>query len=395
MPDPIVALSPAPAPAASTGGVPSAPASVSTPVGTAGTPGVSGTSSPAQAPAVQPAVAPAPAVAPPITPPVDWADREARFNSQKAELEATIARMGPMARLGYEEYQRRAGQPAPVPPVAPVPEPKKSPFNIPPFADELKAFIGYGADGNPTEKPGAPPGTLAAFQANQSAKVRAVEQLLNDPKSLIAPYIDDIKKEAVVEAEKALQGKALQARRAQVEDQIFAENKAWMCQLDQAGNPVVNRDPMTGAANAVWTADGVVFVQAYQKLVNSGLAPTEAREFAEGQVAYQRLIRQMSGSNAAAAAGQPAAAAPAAAAVAPAAPPSPPTAPADPRKAFLDQMNAILKPSPAANQPPQQNLNLPTAPAQIASTGNAKADAIRFFNESYKAHGHPVGGTAA
>lgn len=375
MPDPIVPLTnapastPAPSPAAAVpgGGSPqvAAPAPVA---GTTGAP-VAGTQVPA--PAAQPT-----AVSPPPPPPVDPRDAQLVEWQAKYEAERTRAeQFAPYAQIGYQTVQQRQQQAPVVQPTTPT-APKPI-FNITPFDDSLKQFITYNAEGQVTEKPGAPPGTAAAYQRHLNDKAAALDQLLRDPTAVLAPILEGVEAKAAERAEKNLQTRVHQAQREQSEAEIFQANKGWLCNCDSVGNPLVAVNPLTGEKSYQFTPDGRLFLQHYQQLVRTGLPASQAATYATSQVAVlkaQEAARTGVIPTGAAVPGQPAS------------PLSQQVPPVDPRQAFIA---SIPGGSPQGNQPPPQNvINPPQIPA--GPSNNAHADARRIFAANFRAAGLAV-----
>lgn len=364
VPDPIVPLVNAPAPAAPS---PAAPTTVggspqvAAPVTPAAAVGAPAAGTPVPAPAAQPTpTTPAAPVAPVVDP------RDARI----AELTSQVQQYEPYARIGYEEFQKR-NAPAPA---APAASPTVKPiFNITPFDEGLKSFIAYDDKGQVIEKQGAPPGTAAAYQRHINDKAAALDQFLRDPMAVLAPMLEGVQSKAAELAEKNLQGRVQEAQQQQTEAEIFAQNKTWLCQLDAAGNPLQSIDPLTRQANFHFTEDGRAFLQQYQQLTRYGVPPKMAADNAKSYVAFQRAQQEMA--RQAAAGGTPAAAAP------PASPLQQPAAaaPVDPRRTFLASLPGG---SPQGNQP-SPDVSMPTGPVRAQS-------ARQFFMDRARAAGMNV-----
>jgi len=317
----------------------------STPTGTqpgvAGSPGAGGNT-------------PAPAVQTP-TPVVADNPEIARLRAELESERQAVARLQPYAQMGYKAFQQQGMQPKPAD--QPGPAAPKPIFNIPEFPENLKSFITYDANGNVTEKPGAPPGTAALYQQNLNAKAAALDSILRDPNQALSPVLEKFRAEAVEEAERRISEKVRDIQATQAEEQVFQANMPWMVAHDANNKPVINIDHLTGQQNYQFTPAGMEYARHYNALRQQKLSPFDADRYAQAHVRMM-LSQQV----------QPA--------PAPVAPPPPPV---DPKQSFIAGFPGA---TPGANQP-QGQVVVPAEGAVAAKRMTAQ----QHFEQSFRAHG--------
>lgn len=349
-PAPAAAAPPVPPPAAVGVGTPSlAPPNPA--VGPSGTPGT-GTQVPA--PVGTPVTlvpAPAPAAAPVV------ADELATVRADRARLEAEVARLTPWAQKAWKT-QDVAPAPAPQGQPAPAAAPAAvNVFGVPKFDQSLLSHLTEDAAGNITEKPGAPQGTLYAYQQYQRAKGQAVSRIVDDPEGALAPLLEKVRLQAVEDAKKSLTTEQQTARHAEQARTILARNSEWLFERDAAGQPVMVHDSLTGQSNYKLRPEGQVWHEHVRALQQAGVTDPEFIDrYARAAALNDLMARQQ--------AQQPAAV-----------PPVPPAAPvADLRQAFLAQVPGALPPGTA--QPDRSGVP-PAATTSMSLRDMLKQDLIK------------------
>lgn len=279
MPDPFTpsAPSPAPAPAAAVP-APAAPAPTFIPA-------------PAPVPAPVPvpttgvgATAPAPATVPVAAPPSpnpadDAAARLAQSQAELARLNAFLNQNRPYIQLGQQAAAAKFNQPNATPA---APQAVASPFGVPAFDPSLRQFVGQNEDGSLFEKPGAPLGTLAAYQAHYGQLPIAISKFFTDPQSMLAPVIEKLVEERAAKIVDERFGKFNNEQRT---NQILGEVEKWAIQRDAAGQIVQEFDVNTGQYVPALTPLGQLYSQMSHHAFRHGMRdPQGIHDYAMAQV---------------------------------------------------------------------------------------------------------------
>lgn len=348
------AAAPAPAVTAAPGAVGAAipQPQPSPPVG--GTPGTPGAAVPSTA---------APVVSPSQSPEYQALQREHQ------RVLAEIQRLTPYAAIGYRQQAAAPAAPAATP--AATAEPR---LGVPELDPMVAAYL-VEQNGQMVEIPGAPPGTLAAYQRHQREMATFLRSFTQNPERALAPVVDKIRKDAIEEAKKVYAGEVKAAQDKAQAAAILQENAAWMYERDGAGNVVVDFDPLTGRQSQRLSEGGQWWMEAVKGLSEQGVSdPAVLNAYAKAQAhlrAWQRHQEASRQAPAAVPADPPAA--PAAAhpfnvpGIVPAAPAAAPNLAAmvmaDPKMAFLSQVPGA---TPGQYNPPPAGSMAPALPARTS-----------------------------
>jgi hypothetical protein len=218
--------------------------------------------------------------------------------------------------------------------VAPAAAPAKvNALGVPELDPNIAFWVAEDAQGNLVERPGSPPGMLAAYQQHQRSYGQFLKKFASDPAAALAPLLATIKAEAAKEARESVMTEAQRAAQGRSADQIIQQNSNWAFEKDAAGNPVVVVDHLTGQQNYKYTEGGQLWVGHVQTLQKAGLTdPATIDKYAQAMTFFDTYR---------------AANPPGAPAAAPGTAPAAPAAPAAPTNASLK--DAFLNRIPGQN----------------------------------------------
>lgn len=181
------------------------------------------------------------------------------YRQQYEAAQAELARLQPLARIGYQTWQQQqqaAQQPAT--PAAPAKPPNA--FGLPEFDHGLIQFIKRGSGGELVVDPAAPPDTLARYQAYMQKFQEVQPQFWQDPMKFLGPQIQQMAQQIADQRMQAHMGGYQEQVQART---ILERNADWLYAKDAQGQRQFQTDQLTGQTAPVLSPYG----QAYARFV--------------------------------------------------------------------------------------------------------------------------------
>jgi hypothetical protein len=190
------------------------------------------------------------------------------YQRQYEAAQQELARLQPFARIGYQTWQQQ--QQAAQQPTSPAaPAKPQNPFGLPEFDHGLLQFIKRDpSSGQLVVDPGAPPDTLARYQAYTQKFQEVQPQFWADPMKFLGPQIQQIAQQiAQQQVQQHLGGyqEQVQART------ILEQNADWLYAKDAQGQRQFQTDPMTNQTAPVLSPYGQVYARYVKEAGDLGI----------------------------------------------------------------------------------------------------------------------------
>jgi hypothetical protein len=155
-------------------------------------------------------------------------------------------------------------------------------WNPPQYDPAWEQMIGRDNQGNLFPKQGAPPDIVNKYLTYQQFRREQVDKLMANPYEFIEPAVKILARQ---EAQAIAQQQLQVHNDRQFATNFIQQNADWLCQKDQAGQPMWNRDPVSGQSYPVLSDWGQKF-STYVKQANQfGIQdPARQQEYALGLV---------------------------------------------------------------------------------------------------------------
>ncbi len=188
------------------------------------------------------------------------------YRQRYESLQQEFNRLQPYARLGWQAHQAQQAQPQQQP-QAPAKPP--NPFGLPEFDHGLIQFIKRDPSGQLVVDPGAPPDTLARFQAYSQKRQEVERQFFDDPMKFLGPLIQQ---EALKVSQQQVQ-QHLGGYQEQVQAKTILERNAdWLYDKEPNGQRKFTTDPMTGQTAPALSVYGQVYSKFVKEAADLGIS---------------------------------------------------------------------------------------------------------------------------
>lgn len=203
----------------------------------------------------------------PVGTPTQQADqRLAQLEQELRMAQQSILRNQPYVSLGQQAAAQRQQQ-FQQPQTQPAGQPA-SLSGVPPFDPAMERFLGRDGNGQLTELPGAPPGTLAAYHANREGMASFLQRFAVNPEAVLSPVVEARAKALVAEETKR---QFAEARQQQDFDSMVAEVSPWAIARDANGMVIQEMNYLTGQFDAKMTPEGQMYMQALAQAEVNGI----------------------------------------------------------------------------------------------------------------------------